>query len=132
MPTETDQDSIFRELDAFSQVWSHGDAAGAASFFTTDGVRVGAAGDIQRGRAELENAYKELLHGRFAGATITQERGTLRMLTPELALWQGGMTITPPGGASPIKGYVVQLMQMVGDRWLVLESHPKIFPAPRP
>src|SRR6266542_410931 len=37
------------------------------------------------------------------------------------------MTIQPPGGASPLKGYVVQLMKKVDGRWLVLEAHPKLF-----
>ena len=132
MPTNDDQQAIFHEVQAFSEVWSRGDAKGAASFFTEDGVRVGAAGDVEHGRAELEAAYERLLHGPFAGATVTQERGTIRMLTPDLALWQGGMTIQPPGGATPIKGYVVQIMRKVAARWLVLEAHPKLFPPPRP
>ncbi len=126
-----EQEAIFQEMEAFSAAWSRGDAKAAASFFTEDGVRVGAAGDVQCGRAELEAGYEQLLDGRFAGATVTQERGTVRMLTPDLALWQGGMTIAPPGGAPPIKGYVVQLMKKVQGRWLVLEAHPKIYPAPR-
>jgi uncharacterized protein (TIGR02246 family) len=125
-----DAEAIHREIEAFSQAWSRGDAKAAAAFFTEDGVRVGAAGDVQHGRAELETAYEQLLHGRFAGATVTQERGTVRMLGSDLALWQGAMQITPPGGASPIKGYVVQIMKKVGDRWLVLEAHPKLFPPP--
>ena len=126
-----DESAIIAELDEFSEAWSRGDAKAAASFFTEDGVRVGAAGDVQRGRAELEAAYDQLLHGRFAGAKVTQERGTVRMLTSDLALWQGGMQITPPGGsAPPIKGYVVQLMKKVSGRWLVLEAHPKLYPPP--
>jgi uncharacterized protein (TIGR02246 family) len=124
-------EAIYREIYAFSDAWSKGDAKGAASFFTEDGVRVGAAGDIQHGRAELEAAYDQLLHGRFAGATVTQERGSVRMLTPDLALWQGGMHIAPPGGAPPIKGYVVQLMKKVNGRWLVLEAHIRSFFRPR-
>lgn len=132
MPSTDEQESIFREIQAFSAAWSRGDARGAASFFTDDGVRVGAAGDVQHGRAELEAAYEGLLRGRFSGATVNQERGTIRMLTADLALWQGGMTIQPPGGAPPLKGHVVQLMKKSDGRWLVLESHPKLFPPPRP
>ncbi len=131
MPTTNEEEAIIREIQAFSGAWSRGDAKVAASFFTEDGVRVGAAGDVERGRAELEAAYDRLLHGAFAGATVTQERGTIRMLTPDLALWQGGMTIQPPGGSPPLKGHVVQLMKKVNDRWLVLEAHPKLFPPPR-
>jgi uncharacterized protein (TIGR02246 family) len=87
-------------------------------------------GDVEHGRAELEAAYDRLLHGPFTGATVTQEAGTVRMLTPDLALWQGGMVIQPAGSAPPLKGYVVQLMKKLNGRWLVLEAHPKLFPPP--
>lgn len=128
---KNEQEAIFSEIQAFSDAWSRGDAKAAASFYTADGVRVGAMGDVQHGRAEVEAGYDRLLHGPFAGATVTQERGTIRMLTNDLALWQGGMVIQPPGGAPPIKGYVVQLMKKENGRWLVLEGHPKIYPPPR-
>ncbi len=132
MGSDKNQESIFREVDSFSAAWSRGDAQAAASFFTEDGVRIGAAGDEQHGRAELEAAYDKLLHGRFSGAKVTQQRGTVRMLTSDLALWQGGMEITPDGAATPIKGYVVQLMKKVNERWLVLEAHPKLYPVAPP
>jgi uncharacterized protein (TIGR02246 family) len=130
MPSTDDVESIHREIHAFSDAWSKGDAKGAASFYTDDGVRVGAAGDVEHGRAEIEAAYDRLLHGPFSGATVTQERGTVRVLASDLALWQGGMQITPPGGRPPLKGHVVQLMKKVNGRWLVLEAHPKLFPPP--
>src|SRR5262245_26005558 len=90
-----DQEAILREVQAFSAAWSHADAKLLASFYTEDGVRVGAAGDVQHGRAELETAYSKLFQGPLAGAKITQERGSVRMLAPDLALWQGGMEIAP-------------------------------------
>jgi hypothetical protein len=83
---------------------------------------------VQRGRAELETACHKLLHGPFAGARVRQERGTVRMLTADLALWQGAMEITPAKGPS-MKGHVVQPMKKVGGRWLILEAHPKLFPS---
>jgi len=131
MPTMKDEEAVRHEIQAFSEAWSRGDARSAASFYTEDGMRVGAAGDIQHGRAELEAAYDRLLHGPFTGATVKQEPGTVRMLTSDLAVWQGRMSITPPGSAPPLEGYVVQIMKRVGDRWLVLEAHPKLFPPPR-
>jgi uncharacterized protein (TIGR02246 family) len=132
MPWSDEQEALFKELDDFTAAWSRGDAKGTASFFTEDGVRVGAAGDTQHGRAELEAAYDRLFHDPFTGATVTQDRGSVRMLTNDLALWQGGITIQPPAGAPAIKGYVVPLMKKVDGRWLVLEAHPKIYPPPRP
>lgn len=121
--------AIIAETQAFSEAWNRGDAKAAASYFTEDGVRVGAAGDVQRGRAELEAGYDRLLHQGMPGATVSQEVGTVRMLTPELALWEGGIEIRSPTGVSH-KGHVVQVMKKVNGRWLVLEAHPKLFPPP--
>ena len=127
----TTEGAIVAEVQAFSDAWSRGDAAAAASFFTADGVRVGAAGDVQEGRTEIEAAYEQLLGGPFAGARVTQERGSVRMLTPDLAVWRGAMAIQPAGGGPVIKGHVVQVMRREGDRWLILEADPKLFPPPR-
>jgi uncharacterized protein (TIGR02246 family) len=124
-----DEQAIFSEIEAFTEAWNKGDSKAAASFFTDDGVRVGAFGDVQHGRAELEAAYERLLHQTMPGAVVKQERGTVRMLSPELAIWQGGLEIVPPGGAS-MKGYVVQVMKKVEGHWLILEGHPKIYPPP--
>ena len=123
----TDEDAIFSEVTAFTAAWNSGDAKAAASFFTEDGVRVGAMGDRQAGRAELEAAYDRLFHGPFAGGEVRQERGAVRMLSPDLAVWQGGIEIRPQSGP-PLKGHVVQVMKRVGTRWLVVEGHPKFFP----
>jgi uncharacterized protein (TIGR02246 family)/steroid delta-isomerase-like uncharacterized protein len=130
MPESSDVDAIHREIEAFSRAWNKGDAKAAASFYTEDGVRVGALGDVEHGRVEIEAGYERLLHGPFSGATVSQEHGTVRILSPDLAVWQGGMQITPASGRAPLKGHVVQLMKKVGDRWLVLEAHPKLFPPP--
>jgi uncharacterized protein (TIGR02246 family) len=86
-------------------------------------------GDRQQGRAELEAAYQKLLQGPFAGATVRQERGSIRLLTPDLAVWQGGLEIRPKGSAA-LRGHVVQVMNKVEGRWLILEAHPKLFPPP--
>jgi uncharacterized protein (TIGR02246 family) len=126
----SDEHAILAEIESFSKVWNAGDAKGAASFYTDDGVRVGAMGDVQHGRTEIAAAYDKLLHGPFAGARVTQERGSVRMLTRELAIWQGGMQIQPPGDRPPMKGHVVQLMKKAAGRWLILEAHPKLFPPP--
>jgi len=125
-----DEEAIFKEIDGFSAAWNRGNAKEAAAFFAEDGVRVGAFGDAQHGRAELEAAYDRLLHQTMPGASVKQERGAVRMLSPDLAVWQGGMEIVPPGGAAPMRGHVVQVMQRVHGRWLILEGHPKLFPPP--
>ncbi len=58
------------------------------------------------------------------------ERGSIRMVSPGLALWQAGIEIVPPDAVTPLKGHVVQVMKRAEDRWLILEAHPKVFPSP--
>lgn len=120
--------AIIQETEAFAQVWDQGDAKTAASFYAEDGIRVGAFGDVQRGLAEIEAAYNNLLHNSMPGAKLNQDRGSVRMLSPEFAIWQGGIEIIPASGDSVLKGHVVQVMKKVKGRWLILEGHPKIFP----
>lgn len=124
------EQAIIAETQAFQEAWSRGDAKAAASFYTEDAVRVGASGDVQHGRAEIEAAYRRLLRESMPGAKLNQEPGTVRVLNSELAVWQGGIEILPPGGAPPLRGHVVQVMKKVSGRWLILEAHPKLFPPP--
>jgi hypothetical protein len=58
------------------------------------------------------------------------EPGSIRMVSPGLALWQAGIEIVPPDAATPLKGHVVQVMKKAQDRRLILEEHPKVFPSP--
>ena len=122
--------AIIAETQAFAEAWNKTDTKAAASFYTEDGVRVGAFGDLQRGRAEIEAAYDRLLRQTMAGAKVKQDVGTVRMLTQDLAVWQGAIEIVTPGASAPLKGHVVQVMKKVGVRWFILEAHPKLFPPP--
>ena len=127
-----DEEAIIAETQAFALAWNKGDAEAAAAFYTDDGVRVGAMGDSQQGRAEIASAYRKLLGGPFAGASVTQETGNVRMLTANPAVWRAGMRIQPAEGGPAMMGHVVQVMRKVEGRWLILEAHPKLFPAPPP
>ena len=125
-----EEKAIIQETQAFAESWNKADAKMAASFYTEDAVRVGAFGDLQHGRAEIEAAYDRLLHQTMPGAKVKQDEGIVRMLSPELAVWQAAIEIVPPGDGAPLKGYVVQVMKKVRGRWLILEAHPKVFPPP--
>jgi uncharacterized protein (TIGR02246 family) len=128
--TTIDEENIYKENENFLEAWNRGDANAAASFFTEDGVRVGAMGDIEHGREEIASAFENLMHKAMPGAKAMTEKGTIRILTPELAIWQGALEIQKPDGSPPIKGYVVQVMKKVNNKWMILETHPKLFPQP--
>jgi len=130
MITTKEEDEIYKENNSFMEAWNQGNAKLAASFFTEDAGRVGAMGDIEHGREEIEKAYDKLMHKTMPGAKGKTEKGTIRMLTNELAVWQGGLEIQKPNGSPLMKGYVVQVMKKVNNRWLILEAHPKFFAPP--
>ena len=125
----SDEEDIYKENDKFMEAWNRGDADAAASFFAEDGVRVGAMGDVEHGREEIASAYENLMYKIMPGAKGKSEKGTVRMLTTELAVWQAGLEIEKPDGSPPMKGYVVQVMKKVNNKWMILEAHPKFFPA---
>ncbi len=45
-------------------------------------------------------AYDKLLHQTMPGAKVKQERGNVRMLTSNLAIWQGGIEIFSAGATT--------------------------------
>ena len=125
-----DERKILEEIDAFARAWNHGDPRSLAAFFTDDAVRVDGFGEVQHGRQAIADGFRQLFH-RMPGATVRVEQGTVRMLSPDLAVWQGGFEILRPG-AAPLKGHVVEVLRKEAGRWLVLESHPKLLPESRP
>ena len=129
--TEKEEDEIYKENDSFLEAWNQGDAKLAASFYTEDAVRVGAMGDIEHGREEIATAYDNLMHKAMPGAKAKMEKGSIRILTPELVIWQGGLEIQKPDGSPAMKGYVMQVMKKVNNKWMILEAHPKLFPLPK-
>lgn len=128
--TTREERAILQQHADFAAAWSRGDAAALVEFFAEDAVRVGARGDVQQGRVEIAAAFERLLHGPFAGARVELSEGTVRLLAPDVALWRGRMEIVPSGGRPSLSGYSVDVMTKVDSTWLILETHPKLFPAP--
>lgn len=126
----SEEQSIIEVTQAFAQAWNYCDAKALAAFYTADGVRVGAAGDVTRGYTEIEAAYESVFRSSAPGSRMTQERGTVRMLSSELALWQGAFEVSAGDGGETQRGYAAELLKKVDGRWLLLEAHPKFFPPP--
>ena len=138
---DADRAAIEKLHQDFGAAWSRGDAHGATSVYAEDGVRVGARGDIQHGRAEIEQAYVALFHGPFEGASVGMgaaagpvpgagaglSAATIRLLGANYAVWQAPFTIVPANGPA-VNGYAIDIMEKRNGRWWVLESHPKLFP----
>ncbi len=126
-PYPDDERAILDLHDEFGEAWGRGDVDALAAMFTDDGVRVGAIGGVLRGREEIRAGLRRMFLGPFAGMHVEVGQGSVRMLGRDLALWQAPITVFRPG-APGIPGYVLDVMKKVGSRWLILETHPKLFP----
>ena len=126
--TPNESQEIFNQVIAFENAWRTGDAQAAAALFAEDGTRVEVNGEVTQGRIEIEIGYAKLLHQAQRGEALKQERGSVRMLSPDLAVWQAGFEITPAEGGASLHGHIVQVLKKVNGCWLIVESHPKLFP----
>ena len=126
------EEAIYAETEAFRQAWNKGDVKLVTSFFTDNAIRVdgvGAYGATQRGKKELEAAYNRLFNETMSGIQMNYlDKGEVRMLSPEFAVWQGNLEIIRPDKTST-KGHVIEIFKKVNERWLIVEAHPK-FPTP--
>lgn len=123
--TAPESEILSREKE-FISAWKAGDARGAAAVYPEDGVRVGAFGDISKGRTEIENAYQKLFSGPMKGATI-EWTPSVRMLSTDVGVAEGPILIQPPGG-KPMPGYAIDVWVKRDGRWWLAEGHPKLFP----
>ncbi len=125
----TDEKEILERTGQVLAAWQRGDAKGAVANLAEDAVRVGAFGDIQHGRAEIEAAYQKLFSGPMKGARVRWEP-TVHFLASDVAACEGQLTIQPPDGA-PISGYALDLWKKRDGRWWLVEGHPKFYPPRR-
>jgi uncharacterized protein (TIGR02246 family) len=126
-----DEAAIIEVHERFAVAWSTGDIDTLVELFAEDSVRVGVAGDTQRGRDEIRAAMERVLTRVFPGATITIPPGDVRLLADDVAIWRGALAIHPAGAPAPLHGYAVDVMKRIGGRWLIVETHPKLFPPAR-
>jgi len=126
-----EEELLEQETLKFQEAWSEGDARKISHFFTEDCRRVGAFGEIQDSRAEVEAAYKMLLERALPGSKLLKQGKVTRFLTPDLAIWQESFQILSPDSPEKIKGYVVLIMKKEEGKWMILEMHPKIYPLPQ-
>ena len=129
--SSSDADQIRQLQRDFMSRWSSGDAAGCAALFAEDGVRVGARGDIEHGRTEIEQAYSRLFGGPFKGAKVASGAAVIRPLGEQYSLSEAPFTITTAAGAT-MEGFSVDVLHKVHGRWWILESHPKLYPTQNP
>jgi uncharacterized protein (TIGR02246 family) len=103
---------------AFMAAFHAGDARAVAVLWTENAEMIEADGDVFRGREAIEKAYAEAFKAR-PKATAKVENGSVRFLGPTIAIIEGVLTITTPGGAEPDVTEFSAVLVREGDEWKI-------------
>jgi uncharacterized protein (TIGR02246 family) len=99
---EADERAIREAVTKYQQALERGDAKMLADLWTADGDIVDDQGQVTKGR---ENAAGALPTGDPAARPVVHVSETsLRFLTPDVAIEDGTVEVTPQGSSTPVKG----------------------------
>lgn len=102
---------------AFVEAYNKGDAGALASQFVPDGEITLADGEVVSGRTEIQSFYEQV----FAGEEDPQaavEAGSVRFVTPAIAVEDGTLHVTAPSGEVTSHHYTAVQVQQDDGSWL--------------
>ena len=116
--------AVEKVASAFAAAMNAGDAAAAAAVFAEDGAEMPPDRPAIRGRAAIEQYYREVFSGpvKLSAFRLTHRDS---QVAGDVAYVSGvsTVTVTPPG-APPAEqtGKYVVVLRRVGGRWLVADA----------
>lgn len=116
-PETTDLPALATHAQNFVKAYNNADAAGLAGLFLPNGEIVLANGELIAGREEIAGYYSRI----FAGPESPKaalETGSVRLVTPELAIEDGTFHVTQPSGEVGSHFYTAVLAKQKDGTWL--------------
>src|SRR6201981_484701 len=98
-----DKEAIFNNAKGFVDAFEKGDAKAVAAFWAEDGDYVDLDGRHLRGRAAIEDAFKEFFEEN-KGLKLRIDVKSVRFVTPDVAIGDGTSSVIPPDGSPPSQG----------------------------
>jgi uncharacterized protein (TIGR02246 family) len=111
-------EKALRELHrGFVAAYNKGDAEAVAAFYVSDADFVGIRGDTYHGRAEIEKSFASFF-AQSKGAKLKSPFGSLRFITPDVAISDRSEELTPTveGGPGSVHATVVYVKR--DGKWL--------------
>jgi uncharacterized protein (TIGR02246 family) len=98
--------------------FNNGDAQAVAAFYARDADRIDTRGQMTKGRAEIEKGAANFF-ARNKGVKLNASFGTLRFLTPDVAVADrtGEVTPAPEGGPSKVHATVIYVKR--DGKWMI-------------
>ncbi len=112
-----DEQAIRAAGKAYQEALARGDGKAIAELWTADGDIVDEHGTVTKGRDTAA-----LLAPAADGAATPQtdiRETSLRLLTPDVAIEDGEVTVTPPGALAPLTGHYTATWVKQAGRWRI-------------
>jgi uncharacterized protein (TIGR02246 family) len=122
-------------LNQFDEAWNRHDPVALASMFTDDAVLINPSGRQARGRAEIEQLFRDEQSTAMRETTFTHQLVDVRALTPTIVVVDEEITVTgaldPSGNPlPPMQVHGTMVMKKVGETWKVVDGRPYVFAQP--
>jgi uncharacterized protein (TIGR02246 family) len=126
--------AIHQVVAAFSDAWNRHDAAAMCAPLADDVQWTNWSGDLFNGRSEVQQRHATLFADRYKNTHRADEVKFVIYLRPDLAsvddYWSMTGAKATDGSDWPYrKGYINFLMELRGDRWVIIAAHTADFNA---
>lgn len=123
----TDEELLHQLAADFVTAWNAADATAVAALWTEDGDTLNQTGH-HKGRAAVEESYRQSFEGPFKGTTVAVETTSVRFLQPDVAIADGTYAISgfPEGVDVPGAGLWTNVNLKVDGQWLIACSRPMV------
>lgn len=124
-PNKASLEALATNAQAFVKAHNDGNAEAISKLFIPEGEIILSSGEIVSGRAEIQQFYSDLFSGE-ARPRAALEAGSVRFVTPKLAIEDGTLHVTRPTGEVISHHYTSTQMQQDDGSWLTASIRDEI------
>ncbi|MBU6170631.1 MAG: SgcJ/EcaC family oxidoreductase [Verrucomicrobia bacterium] len=124
-PNKASLEALAANAQAYVNAHNEGNAEAIAKLFIPEGEIILSSGEIVSGRAEIQQFYADLFSGEKRPRAAL-EAGSVRFVTPKLAIEDGTLHVTRPTGEVISHHYTSTQMQQDDGSWLTASIRDEI------
>ena len=124
-PNKASLEALAANAQAYVNAHNEGNAEAIAKLFIHEGEIILSSGEIVSGRAEIQQFYTDLFSGEKRPRAAL-EAGSVRFVTPKLAIEDGTLHVTRPTGEVISHHYTSTQMQQDDGSWLTASIRDEI------
>jgi uncharacterized protein (TIGR02246 family) len=124
-PNKTSLEALAANAETFVKAHNEGNAEAISKLFIPEGEIILSSGEIVSGRAEIQQFYSDLFSGEIRPRAAL-EAGSVRFVTPKLAIEDGTLHVTRPTGEVISHHYTSTQTQQDDGSWLTASIRDEI------